>query len=188
MTFTFSVVFKSFVVNKFDQIVINQSNFRTQHKFGKQDKTIKLNNTGLSKQLFQFRPPCQRNTSRGQKASQSWSIPSSNHFFARLASRSFSHMFLPSSDSTSSSPIMYLSTWPRMSAFKRPKPRCDERNRASKSFMIDDILRREEPTNHREKLRELRKSKSFWRENPSAVLACVIHRQNLFTHFKLKKQ
>ena len=57
---------------------------------------------------------------------------------------------------------MYLSDWPRMSAFKRPRPRCDdERNPAPKSFMIDDILKREEPTNQREKPRELRKSKSF---------------------------
>lgn len=69
-------------------------------------------------------------------------------------------MFQPSStDSNAASPIMYLSNWPRMSAFKRPKPRCDERNQAPKSFMIDDILKREEPTNQRERPHELRKSK-----------------------------
>jgi len=51
-----------------------------------------------------------------------------------------------------------------MSAFKRPKPRRDERSEripAPKSFMIDDILKREEPTTEGEKPRELRKSKSF---------------------------
>lgn len=71
-------------------------------------------------------------------------------------------MFQPrSTDSNVASPIMYLSNWPRMSAFKRPKPRCDERNPAPKSFMIDDILKREEPTNQGEEPRELRKLKSF---------------------------
>lgn len=71
-------------------------------------------------------------------------------------------MFQPkSTDLNLASPIMNLSNWPRMSAFKRPKPRCDERNPAPKSFMIDDILKREEPTNQRETPREIRKSKSF---------------------------
>lgn len=51
---------------------------------------------------------------------------------------------------------MYLSSWPRMSAFKRPKPR-DERSQASKSFMIDDILKRDEPANKRAHPRQIRK-------------------------------
>lgn len=53
-------------------------------------------------------------------------------------------------------PTMYLSRWPRMSAFKRPKPR-EDRSRASRSFMIDDILRREEPVNKRKQPRQIRK-------------------------------
>jgi len=43
---------------------------------------------------------------------------------------------------------LYLSTWPRVSAFKQPVPR--EKCRGSKSFMIDDILRRDDPAKTKE--------------------------------------
>lgn len=43
---------------------------------------------------------------------------------------------------------VYLSSWPRVTAFQRPVAR--KKIHASKSFMIDDILKREEPAKTRE--------------------------------------
>lgn len=54
---------------------------------------------------------------------------------------------------TTNSFELYLRTWPRSSAFRRPERH--EKSPATKSFMIDDILKRVEPAKKSKEYSEL---------------------------------